>query len=192
MIGAADDRRAARPAGYHAARFAAVAVGAAILAAGCRRDMADQPRYEPYEASDFFADGRADRPPVPGTVPRTDDAPAPARVTRDLLERGRERYDIFCSPCHDRTGEGQGMIVRRGYRQPPSFHIDRLRAAKDDYLNDVITNGFGAMPDYRKQIPAADRHAIVAYLRALQRSQRATIADVPPADRAGLAAETAP
>ena len=192
MIGATRARRATRASGRRAALFPALAIGAAALAAGCRHDMADQPRYEPYEASDFFADGRTDRPPVPGTVPRTAAEAAPARLSRALLERGRERYDIYCSPCHDRTGEGQGMVVRRGYRQPPSFHIDRLRAAKDDYLYDVITNGFGAMPDYRKQIPAADRHAIVAYLRALQRSQRAPVADVPPAERERLAAETTP
>jgi len=189
VIGA---RVAIRPSGPHRLALAFLGTGVAILAAGCRRDMADQPRYEPYEASDFFADGRADRPPVPGTVPRTLETAASAKVTRALLERGRERFDIFCSPCHDRTGEGQGMIVRRGFRQPPSFHIDRLRTARDDHFFDVITNGFGAMPDYRKQIPAADRHAIVAYLRALQRSQRAGVGDIPPAERARLAAETTP
>lgn len=171
---------------------AIVVAGAAFLAAGCRRDMADQPRYEPYEASDFFADGRADRPPVPGTVPQVAEVRAPERVTREILERGRGRYDIYCSPCHDRTGSGLGMIVRRGYRQPPSLHIDRLRVAKDAYLYDVISEGFGAMPDYRKQVPPADRHAIVAYVRALQRSQRAAIADLPADERARLTVETTP
>ncbi len=105
----------------------------------------------------------------------------PFPVSREVLERGRDRYNIFCAPCHDRVGNGNGMIVRRGFRAPPSFHIDRLRQAPVGHYFDVITNGFGAMPDYAAQIPAHDRWAVIAYIRALQLSQRATPADVPPA-----------
>jgi hypothetical protein len=157
--------------------------------------MHDQPRYEPLEASSFFADGRASRPLVPGTVARgqlrtdthfylgkvdgalVDALPLP--VTRPLLERGRERYDIYCSPCHDRLGSGQGMIVRRGFRRPPSLHIDRLREAPIGHFFDVISNGFGVMTDYAAQVTPPDRWAIAAYIRALQLSQHAQLADVP-------------
>ena len=142
------------------------------------------------------------RPAVDGTVARdeTDDtsgyasglgpdaplARSPVAITPALLERGRERYDIFCAPCHDRTGAGEGMIVRRGFRRPPSFHEDRLRAVPDGHLVDVMVKGFGAMPAYAGQVSAPDRWAIVAYIRALQLSQHATLADVPGADRATL------
>lgn len=164
--------------------------------------MHDQPKYKPLQGSSFFADGRASRPVVPGTVARghLDDDPQlhsgrtglayveqfPIRVTRAVLERGRERYDIYCSPCHDRVGNGSGMIVRRGYRPPPSLHIERLRTAPPGYFFDVITNGFGVMPTYGAQIPPPDRWAIVAYLRGLQLSQRATIDDVPEGERQKL------
>jgi hypothetical protein len=107
----------------------------------------------------------------------------PLPVTRPLLLRGRERYDIFCAPCHDRVGTGDGMIVRRGYRRPPSFHIDRLRNESDGYLFDVTTRGFGQMPGYAAQVPVRDRWAIVAYVRALQLSQHAPLADVPAPER---------
>jgi len=107
----------------------------------------------------------------------------PFPITRPVLDRGQDRYNAFCVPCHDRVGTGQGMVVRRGYRRPPSFHIDRLRQAPVGYLFDVITNGFGAMPDYATQIPPQDRWAIIAYLRALQLSQQASLADVPPQER---------
>jgi hypothetical protein len=174
----------------------------AFLISGCRQDMAEQPRYDPLEASTFFADGQSARPLIPGTVARgylredtelytgksgkdfTHTFPFP--VTQAVLERGRERYDIFCSPCHDRTGSGMGMIVRRGYTPPPSFHQDRLREAPVGYFFDVITNGFGAMPDYAAQIPPRDRWAIIAYIRALQLSQQATLEDVPAEERAKL------
>jgi hypothetical protein len=157
--------------------------------------MHDQPRYEPLEASGFFADGRASRPLVPGTVARgqlhtdthfylgkvdgtlVDTLPLP--VTRPLLERGRERYDIYCAPCHDRLGSGQGMIVRRGFRSPPSLHIDRLREAPIGHFFDVISNGFGVMTDYAAQVAPPDRWAIAAYIRALQLSQHAQMTDVP-------------
>jgi mono/diheme cytochrome c family protein len=182
-------------------RLAAVAVLVVALA-GCRQDMHDQPKYEPQEGSSFFRDGRAGRPPVEGTVWRTERLAEPAYttgrigaeyvaalpmpVTLDLVARGRQRYDIFCAPCHDRVGTGSGMIVLRGYRKPPSFHIERLRTQPDGYFFDVITNGFGVMPNYAQQIPVADRWAITAYVRALQLSQSATLADVPNADRAAL------
>jgi len=164
--------------------------------------MQDQPKYLPLQPSRFFADGRSERPLLPGTVARghlDDDTPLhtgkegsdfvttlPVAMSVALLQRGRERYDIYCSPCHDRVGNGEGMIVQRGYRQPPSLHSDRLRAAAVGYIFDVISNGFGVMPKYRVQIPAADRWAIVAYIRALQLSQHATIDDVAPAPRQQL------
>ena len=150
--------------------------------------MHDQPKYEALEASAFFADGGASRPLVEGTVARgtLDLDPHfsagkvngalvdtfPFAIDRAWLERGRERYDIFCAPCHDRAGTGRGMIVQRGYRQPTSFHVDRLRDAPVGHFVDVMTNGFGAMPDYREQVAPADRWAIAAYIRALQLSQR--------------------
>jgi cytochrome c5 len=175
---------------------------AAIVVAGCRQDMHDQPKIKAQAANPFFPDDRGGRPLVEGTVSRT--APveattyltgkengqlvrqAPVPVTPEILARGRERYDIFCSPCHDRVGTGQGMIVLRGYRRPPSFHIERLRQEGDGYFFDVVTNGFGVMPNYAQQAPVADRWAIALYIRALQLSQGATLADVPEAERAKL------
>ncbi|HSF33440.1 MAG TPA: cytochrome c [Candidatus Tectomicrobia bacterium] len=174
-------------------------VSCMLLAMGCRQDMQDQPRYEPLEASDFFADGRASRPLVEGTVAqgqlrlsdhlyagRVNDVLAdtlPMPLTRQLLERGQERYNIYCSPCHDRAGSGQGVVVRRGFRRPSSFHIARLREAPIGYFYEVITNGFGAMMDYAAQVTPHDRWAIAAYIRALQLSQHATLADVPIEER---------
>jgi len=168
----------------------------------CRRDMQDQPKYLPLSESAFFADGRSERPPVEGTVARGQlDAnvgyqtgrvgrtylqTTPVALTPDLLARGRERYDIFCSPCHDRAGTGGGMIVLRGFKRPPSFHIDRLRQEPDGYLFVAVSEGFGVMPSYAAQIPVADRWAIVGYVRALQLSQHATLADVPDAARKAL------
>jgi hypothetical protein len=170
--------------------------------AGCRQKMADQPRYEPLVRSTFFGDERSARPLVEGTVAkgelRTDEHlyegkqggklvdRFPFAVTFVVLSRGRERYDIFCSPCHDRVGTGQGMIVRRGYRAPPSMHIERLRQAPAGYFFDVMTNGFGVMPDYSQPIRPEDRWAIAAYIRALQLSQHATVADVPADQRQQL------
>ena len=165
----------------------------------CQQKMADQPRYEPLQKSEFFDDQRASRPLVEGTVARghldadeqlyagtVGGAPAatfPFPIDRQALRRGQERYNIFCSPCHDRVGTGQGMIVQRGYRPPPSFHIDRLRAAPPGHFFDVISRGFGAMPDYAAQIPARDRWMIAAYIRALQLSQNANIGDLPEVER---------
>jgi mono/diheme cytochrome c family protein len=172
---------------------AAVAV---VVAAACRQQMADQPRCEPLGPSRLFADGRCARDPVAGTVPRGARTPLatvdpksdrlPVAMDAALLARGRERYDIHCAPCHDRTGTGQGMIVRRGYTRPPSFHDERLRRAPVGHFVDVMTRGWGAMPPYATQVSTADRWAIAAYLRALQRSQHATLADVPPERRALL------
>ena len=183
-----------------------LALAAAALLAGCRQDMHDQPKVKPLGESDVFGDHRSARPLVEGTVARghldddellatgkvdgQDATDFPWPVTSEVMARGRERYDIFCSPCHDRTGSGDGMIVRRGYRRPPSFHIDRMRQAAVGHFFDVITNGFGAMPDYRAQVPAADRWAIAAYSRALQASQHATLDAVPPAEREKLAPGT--
>ena len=165
--------------------------------------MYDQPRYEPLEKTSFFSDGRSSRPAVPGTVARgrldesdhlyrgmVDGKPAeafPFAVTSAVLARGRERFEIYCTPCHGRTGDGDGMVVERGMRRPPSFHIERLRLAPPGYFFDVITKGFGAMYDYSDRIAAEDRWAIAAYVRVLQRSQNATIADVPSEERTKLA-----
>ena len=174
------------------------------LVAGCRQDMHDQPKYKPLKSSAFFEDGRDSRPLVADTVARghlDDDAllytgkigtafatEFPFPITGDVLVRGQERFNIYCTPCHDRTGGGDGMIVRRGYRRPPSFHIDRLRAAPAGYFFDVITHGFGVMPDYSSQVPVSDRWAIVSYVRALQLSQHATLGDVPGAEQSKLTA----
>ena len=158
--------------------------------------MHDQPRYKPLRRSDFFADGREARPLVAGTVARgqlRDDAyyytgmigknqpgnTIPFPVTAEVLRRGQERFNIYCSPCHSRLGDGNGMIVQRGYRHPPSFHTDLLRNLPVGHFYDVITNGFGGMPDYAQQVPPADRWAIAAYIRVLQFSQHASLADVP-------------
>ena len=185
----------------HGLWVAAVLLGI-LLALGCRQQMADQPRYNPLAPSAFFADGQSARPLVPGTVARgqlRDATPLytgksgaafvdtfPLPVTRAVLARGQERYNIYCAPCHDRLGTGDGMIVRRGFRRPPSFHLDRLREAPVGYYFDVITQGFGAMQDYAAQIPPRDRWAIIAYIRALQLSQHATLAEVPAAEREKL------
>jgi mono/diheme cytochrome c family protein len=166
-----------------------------LLSTGCRQDMHDQPRFKPLAKSDFYADLRSARPPVEGTVARGqlhEDAyfytgrvgtsPGdymPFPVTADVLARGRERFNIYCSPCHSRLGDGKGMIPQRGFRAPPSYHTERLRNAPLGYFFDVMTSGFGAMPEYASQIPPRDRWAIVAYIRALQLSQNATVADIP-------------
>jgi mono/diheme cytochrome c family protein len=169
--------------------------------------MHDAPRYDPLEASTFFNDGRGSRTLVANTVARgalredehlyagkidgqlTDMFPMP--VTAEVMARGQERFNVFCSPCHGRTGQGNGMVVQRGFRAPPSYHEDRLRNAPAGYFFDVMTHGFGAMPDYASQVPVADRWAIAAYIRALQFSQRAAIADVP-VDRQGALDAPAP
>jgi mono/diheme cytochrome c family protein len=172
---------------------------AAPLFAGCRQDMHDQPRLEPLGKSTFFADHRAARPLVANTVARGrlhadehfqlgrvdgKDAPTfPIAITKDVLARGRERFGIYCQNCHGIAGDGNGMIVQRGLKRPPSYHIDRLREAPPGYLFNVITNGFGVMYDLSDRIRPEDRWAIVAYVRALQQSQNSTLDDVPPAER---------
>jgi mono/diheme cytochrome c family protein len=164
--------------------------------------MHDQPKYVPLRQSAFFNDERSARPLVEGTVARgqlredelmytgkvkgEDAAVFPMRVDAAVMARGQERFNIYCSPCHGRTGQGDGMIVRRGYRRPPSMHQDRLRNAPVGHFFDVMTNGFGAMPDYASQIKAEDRWAIIAYIRALQLSEHATLDDVPAADRSRI------
>ena len=179
----------------------AVAFGAA--AAGCRQDMNDQPRFKPFAAAGFWRDGRSQRPRVPGTIARDETVDDdflttgqvggkfvdafPFAVTRDVLVRGRLEHDIQCAPCHARDGEGDGVIVQRGLRRPESYHTQRLRAAPSGYLFDVMTRGYGAMLDVADRVTPEDRWAIVAYVRALQRSQTATLADVPPAEREKLA-----
>jgi len=167
-----------------------------------RQEMYNQSKYEPLEKSDFFADGRASRPWVKGTVARGQlrtDAHLytgkvngefaktfPFEITADVLNRGQERYDIFCAPCHGAVGDGRGMVVRRGLKQPPSYHIDRLRDEAPGYYFDVMTNGFGIMYSYASRIKPEDRWAIAAYIRALQVSQGATLEDVPAAERRRL------
>jgi mono/diheme cytochrome c family protein len=179
----------------------------ALAFSACRRDMHDQPKYIPLRESTFFADQRSARPLVAGTVARghlredtllytgkvngADATMFPFAIDDRVMARGHERFDIYCAPCHGRTGQGDGMIVRRGYRRPPTFHQDRLRESPVGHFFDVITNGFGAMPDYATQITAEDRWKIVAFVRALQLSEHATVADVP-ADRRGALDRTAP
>ena len=173
-----------------------------LLVTGCRQDMHDQPRYKAFGKSDFYPDDRSARALVPGTVARgwlhDDDAlykgkngqdftaTFPFPVTAQVVARGQQRFSIYCTPCHGRLGNGEGMVVQRGFKRPTSFHVDRLRDAPPGYFFDVMTNGFGAMSDYASQVPVEDRWAIVAYVKALQLSQHASIADVPEAKRASL------
>jgi len=175
--------------------FGAIAL-TAVVSAGCRQDMHDAPRYDPLETSEIFANGSSARPIVAGTVPRgqlnedaylhtgkgADGLPVaafPFAITHEDLDRGQERFNVYCSPCHGRTGVGNGMVVQRGYRQAQSLHIDRLKLAPAGYFFDVITNGFGVMPDYRAQITVEDRWRIIAYVRALQLSRAGATTDMP-------------
>ena len=183
-------------------RFA-VAAFCLIAATGCRQDMHNGPAGQPLRESLFVKGASTSRMPVEGTVARgtlkDDEAfftgkeagaaanALPFALTAQILDRGEERFNIYCTPCHGLSGQGDGIIVRRGYRQPPSFHIDRLRQAPLGHYYDVMTNGFGAMPDYRAQTSPRDRWAIAAYVRALQLSQHATAADVPADERQKLA-----
>jgi hypothetical protein len=177
----------------------------ALLAASCRQDMHDGPRLEAMEASAFFPDGRSVRPLVPGTVARgrleedeqlergTLDgqlaATFPFPIERADLERGRERFEIFCTPCHDATGSGNGRVVQRGFQRPPSLHEQRLRDVPVGHVFDVITRGLGGMYDLADRIEPVDRWRIAAWVRVLQRSQHGTVADVPADERARLEAE---
>lgn len=193
--------RRALLASFSAARWSLVALCTLALG-GCRLDMHTQPRYNPLDQSTFFGDDRSARLAIPDTVARghlrtdpllytgkvngaaADTFPFP--VTRQDLDRGRERYNIYCSPCHSRVGDGQGMIVQRGFPPPPSYHIDRLRKAPAGYFFDVITNGYGRMYGYASRVSPEDRWRIAAYIRALQRSRTATVQDVPEALRSQL------
>lgn len=180
-----------------------------LLAGGCRQDMYNQPKYKPLAKSEFFNDDTSARPLPPHTIPRghldedtafatgkNDDgtlaAALPMPVTRALLERGKERFTIYCSMCHGNEGDGNGMVVQRGYPPPPSYHIDRLRDAPPGYLYSVITNGYGIMYPYASRVEEPDRWAIVAYVRALQLSRRATLDDVPADQRVLLEANGKP
>ena len=172
----------------------------ATVLSGCRQDMHDAPRYDPYEKSAIFPNGSSAQPLVTGTVSRASAAGVPLdedellhtgkmngemanvfpfAITREDLDRGQERFNIYCSPCHGTTGEGNGMVVQRGYRQAANYHIDRLRQIPVGYFVDVMTNGFGAMPDYKMQLTPADRWRVAAYVRALQLSHAAAEKDVP-------------
>jgi cytochrome c553 len=168
----------------------------------CRQQMANQPYQQPLEASEFFSDGMASRPAVPGTVPRGTDPDIqlprddqlggknrdefPFALTIAVIARGQERYNVYCAPCHDRTGYGEGMVVQRGFTKARSFHLPELRAAPAGHFVDVMTNGFGAMPSYAHAVTPRDRWAIAAYIRALQLSRHAPVAELAAEDRAKL------
>ncbi len=182
----------------------APAILALVALVGCHRDMYDQPRLEPLEKNTFFDDGRSSRPLVEGVVEYgaidptsvlltgkvngqlTDELPPEFKLDAALLKRGEQRFNIFCSNCHGLSGDGDGMIVLRGYRKPPTYHSERLRGAPIGHFFDVATNGFGVMPSYASQVPVADRWAIAAYIRALQLTQYAKLDDLPEAERRQL------
>ena len=174
----------------------------------CRQDMQDQPKYKPLARSTFYADGRSARPIPAGTIARgelNDDdlfhtgkvngtwtESMPLAVDLPLLHRGRERFNIYCSPCHARIGDGNGMVYQRGFKRPADLLSDRVRQEPPGYIFDVITDGFGSMGDYGDQIPPRDRWAIIAYMRALELSQNATLADVPPQEQPRLTSQGQP
>lgn len=180
---------------------------ATLLTCGvaCRQDMQQQPKYMPLAVSAFFADGRAARPVPEGAIAidEGDQNPAlatgvvdgsfvttfPLKVDVDLLERGRERFDIYCSPCHGRIGDGRGMVALRGFKIPADLNSERVRNAPPGYLYGVVANGYGAMPDYSYQLSVRDRWAVVAYLRALELSRQARLEDAPPDARSLLEAQ---
>lgn len=180
------------------------ALAALLLLPGCelRQAMYNQPKHKPLAASTFFADGRSARLPVAGTIAqgqlrldrhffegKGDTGLAttlPMPLTKELLQRGQQRFDIYCSPCHDRTGRGNGMVVQRGMKRPPSYHIDRLRSAPVGYFYDVMTNGFGVMYSYASRITPQDRWAIAAYVKTLQYSQQVPFDQLPTEDQRQL------
>ncbi len=166
-------------------------------------NMDDQPKYRAQAASNFFEDGRAMRDPIDGTLPRgflREDVvyytgkdkngkpvkKSPVAPTMEVLKRGRERFNIYCSPCHSRLGDGKGMVVKKGMFPPPTYHQARLRDIEDGHIFDVISNGIRNMPSYRSQVPVSDRWAIINYLRVLQRSQNASLKDIPESEKAKI------
>jgi mono/diheme cytochrome c family protein len=188
--------------------FAAAGTVALLALTACRQDMQDEPRYKPLAQSDFFSDHRSARPMVEGTVARghlridearytgkvdgedVDQFPIP--IAKADIERGQTRFNIYCTPCHGRLGDGNGMVVLRGFRQPPSYYSDRLINAPVGHYFDVITNGFGAMPSYASRVEPDDRWRIAAYIRALQLSESASLNDVPTAQQQKLPVEAPP
>ena len=193
-----DTRSKMRASSFDKAIRVAVLMAAAasmLVLAGCRQDMQDEPKFFPQRGTTFYADGRSVRPQVANTVARSqgdqdsyfytglvngkEGDGLPIDLTADTMARGQERFNIYCTPCHSRVGNGDGMIVQRGYRPAGDFHTDRLRNAPLGHFFAVITNGYGAMPDYASQITPQDRWAIAAYIRALQLSQNAKQSDVP-------------
>ncbi|HEU5341082.1 MAG TPA: cytochrome c [Edaphobacter sp.] len=180
--------------------FATAALGPLFVLAGCRQDMHDEPKFFPQRGTTFYADGRSVRPQVANTVARNqlhentyfytglvdgkEGNTMPFPVTMKVLERGQERYNVYCTPCHSRVGNGEGMIVQRGYAHAGDFHTARLETAPLGHFFYVISNGYGAMPDYSAQVSPVDRWAIVAYIKALQLSQHATDADIPAGEHA--------
>jgi mono/diheme cytochrome c family protein len=181
-------------------------LGGVLMTVACNQKMAVQPYHRPYTPSDVFADGSSARPVPADTVARgqiQDDTllftgkdsvgqastEFPFPITQDVLQRGRDRFEIFCVPCHGYTGDGDGVVVQRGFSPPPTYNSDRLRQAPVGHFFDVVTNGFGAMPSYSAQIPVADRWAIVAYIRALQLSQHASLDDASPDQQTRLQAQ---
>ncbi|HUA17493.1 MAG TPA: cytochrome c [Bryobacteraceae bacterium] len=179
-----------------------------VALTGCRQDMHIEPKYDPLVESDFFSDHRSARPMVEGTVARghlridearytgkmdgedVDEFPIP--ITKADILRGQDRFNIYCTPCHSRIGDGEGMIVQRGFRQAASFYSDKLMKAPIGHFFDVITNGFGAMPSYASRIEPDDRWRVAAYIRALELSETASINDVPPDQRGNMIVEPAP
>jgi mono/diheme cytochrome c family protein len=174
----------------------------AMACSGCdmalRQDMADQPKNRPQSPSEFFSDGRSERPLIENTVAHgavdndvynvaKDYSGFPVPVDEKLLKRGEDRYKVFCTPCHGLQGDGNGMAAVRGMKHPPTYHIDRLRQASNGYFYDVVTNGFGSMYSYAERIPPRDRWAIIAYVRALQLSRNARVSDLPEGLRQKLA-----
>ncbi|MGH9404752.1 MAG: c-type cytochrome [Terriglobia bacterium] len=178
-----------------------------LLVQGCRLDMHIEPRYDPFSPSSFFPDGRSERPMVPGTVARgqlrTDELLYTGRIngkvanvfpfpiTKTDLERGQQRFDIYCTPCHDYTGSGQGMIVRRGFPAPPSYHVAKLVNAPVGHFFDVMTNGYGTMFSYADRVSVTDRWRIAAYIRVLQLSQDVPLSEIPASERLKLLSDKA-
>jgi cytochrome c553 len=187
-------------------RVGVIILALTTLTSACRREMYDQPRGDPLKSSDFFANGAASRPLPPHTVPQENFhadlsydtgkigtnflTQIPFPITRQVLERGREQFDIYCSVCHGRTGQGNGIVPQRGFPAPPSYDIPRLRDAQPGYFFNVMTRGYGVMFSYANRVNTDDRWSIAAYIRALQLSRNASLADVPPDERAKLEAKS--